>query len=65
MSDCKTERLERCYRIANVFIKSEHKREVDYSWRCCAILSISASILACKLFDLDVGHPGGDEPFSL
>jgi hypothetical protein len=20
------------------------------------------NLLACKLFDLDVGHPGGDEP---
>lgn len=57
MSDPKAERLKQCYRIANEFVRSEHPSLVSWSQECRAALSISASILACKLFDLDTGHP--------
>lgn len=56
MSEPKEERLKQCYRIANAFVRSEHSSLVSWSQECKAALSISASILACKLFDLDIGH---------
>lgn len=55
------ERLKQCYRIANEFIESEHEVLVNWSHECSATLSVSAAILACKLFDLGEVHPGDDK----
>lgn len=57
MDDAKAERLKQCYRVANEFVRSEHPSLVTWSQECRAALSVSASILACKLYDLDIGHP--------
>jgi len=50
-------RLRECYSASFGIIRSNHAESVEYSSQCAAIFSISASILACKLFDLDAGHP--------
>lgn len=55
------ERLKQCYRTINEFIREEHSEEVGYSHSCSASLSISASILACKLFDSGWGNSSGNE----
>lgn len=55
-------RLKECYSTSFAIIRSNHAESVEYSSQSQAIFSISASILACKLFDTDVGHPGGDKP---